>query len=256
MMVWNVSCHPQLRPCLNLRFKLLSGHSSTKNRLSAALRLEQRRFLSTPPTTAYCPDIPLPYQMLRERFRTGDSYTWLYRQKEDHVATSWERYKVTDVHYPYLVLEMASKFSSRDVYQTHHRMIVHIEQQLTAVHRPDDWKLVAFEYLSSDTEKWILMGDGSNVQAWEEKFNVWVGIPTKLSPMEHRTMVMSLQKNGRPTQVQVVRPQRHRYTNSWYGLYPDHLRGVALFKDFGEHTFELIEQTRNGTAYVFDGFQL
>ncbi|CAB9521669.1 expressed unknown protein [Seminavis robusta] len=230
----------------------------------------------------------LSYQLVQERFQAGDSYTWLYRYQGKEA--SWERYTVLDVFYPYLRIELASRFvvdnnqaaackGKGDLYQTHHRMTISMEQQLSASDDPEEWSLVSFEYYYQDGSHnrggWTSLRGQNNVQAFEEKFNVFV-MPYKKNcasnstgtgslrevlviPAPHKTIILKKKTNhstNGPTELKtaVTRPSRHQYTNSWYACHPDELAGIALWKEFegGEYSFELVEMQRSGIKTCFD----
>lgn len=109
---------------------------------------------------------------LQTRFCEGDYYVWLYRD-EAGVPTSWERYSVTRAATvdSTITIEMATKFARDDNFFTHHRMIVNLHQQVLAEESRDGWR-IGFEYLDEDG-KWAANGTGDNVQAFEEKFDVF-----------------------------------------------------------------------------------
>jgi hypothetical protein len=173
------------------------------------------------------------------------------------------------VDYPYLGIEMASKFEFQEPFQTHHRMMIHMEQHLRAVYSEKDWALVAFEYKEECTDKdtahggnssqWHKLGRGQNVQAFEEKFNLFV-MPHANGTDEHLQELSSTQQpihiyNSSSLSMisaTIARPLRHLYTQSWYACQPDELAGIAICKDFGEYTFALVERQRNGVTQVFD----
>jgi hypothetical protein len=246
----------------------------------------------------YNSDAPsyLPFEMLHSRFRQGDTYTWVYRhKKKDGIITSWERYTVAQVDYPHIILEMASKLNDDvlEQFQTHHRMILNIEQHLQAVSSEKDWTLVAFEYYdykdldstsnrddsssgsssssngSSKSPQWHKLGQGQNVQAFEEKFNLFLMQPPHanydtggLSQEPATTTIIQLpitifncSSSASSTIIipaTITRPLRHLYTQSWYACSPDALTGIAIWKDFGDYTFALVERERNGVKQVFD----
>jgi hypothetical protein len=109
---------------------------------------------------------------LRTRFCEGDYYVWLYRD-EAGVPTSWERYSVTRAAAGdgTITIEMATKFARDHDFFTHHRMIVDLRQHVLAEESRDGWK-IGFEYLDEDG-RWTANGAGDNVQAFEEKFDVF-----------------------------------------------------------------------------------
>jgi hypothetical protein len=109
---------------------------------------------------------------LQTRFCEGDYYVWLYRD-EAGVPTSWERYSVTRAAEGdgTITIEMATKFAHDHDFFTHHRMIVDLRQHVLAKESRDGWK-IGFEYLDEDG-RWTANGAGDNVQAFEEKFDVF-----------------------------------------------------------------------------------
>ena len=132
---------------------------------------------------------------LQNRFQIDDSYVWLYKDK-DGSPTSWEKYTVTEIidceldddandhddhqhrhrHTFIVTIEMSTKFEEDEAYSTHHRIKANLTDHILNSHDSrDSWK-IGFEYYdnSSDGEgKWRIFGDGDNVQAFEEKFDVF-----------------------------------------------------------------------------------
>ena len=151
---------------------------------------------------------------------------------------------------------MASKLELNDEYKTHHRYTVNLEQQLNAVYDKKDWNLTKFEYMDSENMLWKKGGDGTNVQAFEEKFNVFAVSSNPFQRNLQRMMSRKIDDNHYENrEVTVSRPPRHSYTQAWYGHAPFSLAGVAIFKDFGEYTFTLFEQRRNDITETF-GFEV
>jgi len=192
---------------------------------------------------------------LRNRFNVGDYYVWLYKDASNQ-PTSWEKYTVTDVHdNGTVVIDMSTKFSDKDEFTTHHRMRVNLADNLKAVDCKDNWKLCGFEYKDCDddgeddaveTANWKQFGTGENVQAFEEKFDVF-------NMLRHHQGVTITEKKNRTvkmngTGLRLIRTNRHGYTDAWYApLEHGELSGVALLKEFKEHSFSLIESGINGS---------
>lgn len=241
-------------------------------------------------------------ETLRNRFRVGDSYVWLYRDAEGN-PTSWERYTVTGIfeesnHHnsderesdkerrPEFVatIEMSTKFEEGEAYQTHHRIKANlIDHYMESSESREGWR-IGFEFFTSDGEggAWKTFGKGDNVQAFEEKFDVFSMISTTAarssnkssdgesqvpwtSPaktycdtetgMSTRPASLGVTKNamgGGDAKVlakqtaELNQTKRHGYTEAWYGP-SDHdtLSGIALYKEFprSQHSFSLIERT-------------
>jgi hypothetical protein len=211
-----------------------------------------------------------PFEMLRCRFSRGDSYTWVYRRKNKDAAviTSWERYTVAQVDYPHLGMEMASKFDLQEPFETHHRMIINMEQHLQAASSEKDWSLVSFEYKDhtknisegDHSSHWHKLGHGQNVQAFEEKFNLFLmphanvtgGHVQEPTVITQQPITIYNSSSLSMISATITRPLRHLYAQSWYACQPDELAGIAIWKDFGEYTFSLVERERNGVTQVFN----
>ena len=122
-------------------------------------------------------------ETLRNRFRVGDSYVWLYRDVDGN-PTSWEKYTITDIEEGHsqsdelpqffvATIEMSTKFEEEDDYQTHHRIKANlIDHVLESSESHSGWT-IGFEYFVSDNNSWKAFGKGDNVQAFEEKFDVF-----------------------------------------------------------------------------------
>lgn len=109
---------------------------------------------------------------LKARFCDGDYYVWLYRDAAGGAPTSWERYSVRRAagDDDTITLEMATKFAKNNDFVTHHRITVDLAHHVLAESR-EGWR-IGFEYLDEDG-KWTANGAGDNVQAFEEKFDVF-----------------------------------------------------------------------------------
>ena len=145
-------------------------------------------------------------ETLRHRFKVGDSYVWLYRDVDGN-PTSWEKYTVTGIEEtkqnnckdagtgtgegeggeekrPEFVatIEMSTKFEEDETYQTHHRIKANlIDHVLESSESQEGWR-IGFEFFLSDNNgdddnghggAWKSFGKGDNVQAFEEKFDVF-----------------------------------------------------------------------------------
>merc|ERR1719491_621805 len=193
--------------------------------------------------------------ILRDRFHVGDYYVWLYRDASNQ-PTSWEKYTITDVRENgIVVIDMSTKFSDKDEFVTHHRMKVNLADNLKAVDCKDSWRLYGFEYRDSDddgeddvieTANWKQFGTGENVQAFEEKFDVF-------NMLQHHQGEAIIEKKNRMVKLngaglRLIRTNRHGYTQAWYAPHEHgELSGVALLKNFKEHSFSLIENGKNGS---------
>jgi len=188
------------------------------------------------------------------KFTTGDYYVWLYRDSQG-IPTSWEKYKVERNEDGIIIIEMSTKFSENEEYVTHHRMTVDLAENLEARDERVDWKLKIFEFRDTSTGKWSPFGVGENVQAFEEKFDIFSMIEdANLSRNSNSTPEFELDRKKtktRPVKVntkfsELVQTKRHEHTEAWFAP-PDHeLPGVAFLKNFKEHTFTLIESGREG----------
>jgi len=184
----------------------------------------------------------LALSRLQYFFRDGDYYVWLYCDMDGN-PTSWERYSITQTK-PYLVIEMSTKFSQEEDYKTHHRMKVDLQTHLDAHESREGWR-VGFEY-NHPVDGWTVFGTGENVQCFEEKFDIF----TMLFPpstVDDSATIQTRDLLLRPVMIDskntlLCRPERHAYTEAWYGT-EEHL-GIAVWKDFKEHCFKLIERGR------------
>ena len=176
------------------------------------------------------------------RFRQGDFFVWLYRDERGR-PSSWERYTVRAGDGDTLVLDMASKFEAGEPYNTHHRMRFRLANNLLARESCKQWSFDEFAF--SQDGAWLKAPHRDNVQAFEEKFNVFLMPPVLPLPAN----VMRSRRWGVPALggdvATLVQSSRHAYTNSWYIREPRRLAGVAGFKAFsesvgGSYTFELI----------------
>mmetsp|Transcript_29727 Transcript_29727/g.45477 ORF Transcript_29727/g.45477 Transcript_29727/m.45477 type:complete len:347 (+) Transcript_29727:89-1129(+) len=212
---------------------------------------------------------------IQNRFRVGDYYVWIYRDSNNQ-PTSWEKYSVDSVddeNNDVVVINMSTKFSEEEEFVTHHRMTVDLADNLQAIDGKDSWRLCGFEYKDGETDtggdtggemematvaNWKQFGTGENVQAFEEKFDVFnmllrAGPPNVETTAEEIRMV-KLNRDITP----LVRTHRHGYTQAWYAP-PEHgqLSGIAVLKEFEEHSFTLIESGRDdgigtGCSWVID----
>jgi len=133
--------------------------------------------------------------VLRKRFQVGDEYIWMYQDQEG-TPTSWEKYTITginnnknsdsndehhDDHEVIVTIEMSTKFEEDDLYSTHHRIHANLTDRL--INSNNSWK-IGFEYYNhnnnnneeEDGSNWIRFGKGENIQAFEEKFDIFTMI--------------------------------------------------------------------------------
>jgi len=171
---------------------------------------------------------------------------WLYQDKDG--PTSWEKYTVVESNNFVIVIEMATKFSESDEYLTHHRMTVDLACHLKSYDNRTSWR-IGFEYhmpdVLDDEKAWKIFGNGENIQAFEEKFDVFTMLNATGSSSDSnknmcsRTLCIGMDESI----VTLVRTARHEYTGAWY-LHTtprNSLSGVAILKDFKEHSFSLIK---------------
>merc|ERR1712216_147735 len=104
----------------------------------------------------------------------------------------------------------------------------------------EEWQ-IRFEYLD-DHRQWTANGVGDNVQAFEEKFNIFLMLDPALLPSPPGNITPPDTKDAmvNKTWTTLLQPPRHAYTKSWYAPYGHRLAGVALQKEFDSHSFELI----------------
>jgi len=202
-----------------------------------------------------------------------------------------------------VVIEMSTKFSENEDFSTHHRMTVDMSHHLKADSDRHSWK-IGFEYYTpnisiaadADNEqeheqpenasqsqsrtgdtnqhgKWTQFGPGDNVQAFEEKFDLFSMLNMTTNPLQNsssahascsRNIRMSeapspknressaytrTNNNEKTDLLTLIRTARHTYTGAWYCSYTPHngngneclLAGVAIMKHFDEHSFSLIK---------------
>ena len=138
-------------------------------------------------------------ETFRNRFQVGDSYVWLYRDA-DRNPTSWEKYTITDIQDRHLAeelpefvvtIEMSTKFEEDADYRTHHRIKANlIDHFLESSKSRNDWR-IDFEYFASDDKPWHSQGDGDNVEAFEEKFDIFSMVSS-----EHSSSVIGGSRNS------------------------------------------------------------
>lgn len=183
-------------------------------------------------------------KIIQERFRVGDYYVWLYQNDKDGSPTSWEKYTITKSdnqknngngsNSMIVVIEMATKFTEDEEYMTHHRMTINMMDHIKAYKTRSDWKLDCFEYCSEDG--WKKFGTGDNVQAFEEKFDIFGMLHMTNKYDSADTCVVKLDAQY----LTLIRSKRHDYTNTMYAPNLHALSGVAVLKRFAEHSFSLI----------------
>ena len=204
-------------------------------------------------------------ETFRNRFQVGDSYVWLYRDV-DRNPTSWEKYTITDVQERHLAqempefvvtIEMSTKFEEDADYRTHHRIKANlIDHFLESSKSRKDWR-IDFEYFSSDDKPWHSQGEGDNVEAFEEKFDIFsmvssehsssvtggsrnslekrlisltlpptTNCETSTSNRITRSALLSIDAIGsteksttakRKVTSKLMQTKRHAYTEAWYG---------------------------------------
>lgn len=183
------------------------------------------------------------YHLQDRLLRPSDQYVWLYKDK-DGSPTSWGKYTVRDSTDDGVVLiEMATKFSQQEEYSTHHRMRVDMTEHLASFGDRGDWR-IGFEYL--DGKNWMPFGKGDNVQAFEEKFDVF----SMIHMTEDDGMMMTRVVDVDDHELTLTRSTRHNYTEAWYAPSNHPLAGVAVLKQFAEHSFTLISIKRDGDDEV------
>lgn len=180
--------------------------------------------------------IPLSAQKLPtvalDQLAEGNYWVWRYDHIEGY-PRSWEKYQVTYQSGSIVTLTMATKFSIDDDYQVHHQMTVDLDDCLSAhgdLYRKPYWNLIDFSYLAGDT--WIKAGDGSNVQAFEEKFNC---VPSSDNHIQYETNFTSQYLLSLGKQDLFQNKYFHSDTNqipTWFLQNHEELTGVAGFKEF------------------------
>lgn len=186
------------------------------------------------------------------RFQKGNFWVWLYRSPSGE-PYSWERYTVcesgpdTDV-----VIELSSRFSADAKYSAHHRMRLSLGECLAAKAYHQMWRFHAWLYKHEG--EWCEAAFNDNVQAFEEKFNVFLMDRDAISTSHPSTTTTSTKPDavvipGDLWPTGLVQTKRHGYTNAWYTHHLHQHAGLAAFKEFTEdhqeegrcYTFELVE---------------
>jgi hypothetical protein len=192
------------------------------------------------------------------RFERGNYWVWLYRSPSGE-PYSWERYTVCESGPDAdVVIEMSSRFSEDDKYSTHHRMKLSLVDCVAAKAYHKTWRFHEFSY-KLDGE-WCEAPFNDNVQAFEEKFNVFLMVrDALLTSHPHPSTTTTKMKPdaivipGDMWPTGLVQTKRHDYTNAWYAHHHHQHAGLAAFKEFTEdhqeegrsYTFELIEMGRS-----------
>lgn len=188
------------------------------------------------------------------RFQKGNFWVWLYRTPSGE-PYSWERYTVCESRPDgEVVIEMSSRFSEDEKYSAHHRMTLSLDDCLAAKVYHKTWRFHEFAYKLEG--EWVEAPFNDNVQAFEEKFNVFLmgrdGLPASTTKV--RTDAAVIPGDFSPTGL--VQTKRHGYTNSWYAHHLHQHAGLAAFKEFTEdhqeegrsYTFELIDMGHDAVS--------
>jgi len=175
---------------------------------------------------------PALVETLQSRFQEGDYYVWLYKD-QNGIPTSWEKYSVTKSSDGVVVIEMSTKFSEEENYSTHHRMTVNIVDHLESQNNHGGWRL-GFEH--RDGDKWKSFGPGANVQAFEEKFDIF-SMLNMANQDDSNTRNVVFDR----TNLKLIQSGRHKYTDAWYAPNDHSFGGVAILKNFANHSFYLIK---------------
>ena len=182
-------------------------------------------------------------EICRRRFRAGDWWVWLYRDGSGQ-PSSWERYSVRGSDGDELVLDMSSKFEDAAPYHTHHRMHLSVADNLGARDSAKQWQLREFAFANQKGD-WCEAPHRDNVQAFEEKFNVFMmrqALPLPVAITQQRVRDVA----GIGSRISLVQSRRHEHTDAWYVREPSYYAGLAAFKAFGvegskdSFTFELV----------------
>jgi hypothetical protein len=136
--------------------------------------------------------IEIQNRILRQRFQENDTYVWLYKDQKNN-PTSWEKYTITEItnnndsdndndDHVIVTIEMSTKFDRNELYVTHHRIIANLTEYCIQIMNNGNsrstptssnslWK-IGFDYYNYSNNEWISFGDGQNIQAFEEKFDI------------------------------------------------------------------------------------
>jgi len=183
-------------------------------------------------------------QLFDERFRKGNYWVWLYRSPSGQ-PYSWERYSVCSSGPDDLVIEMSSRFSDTEDYSVHHRMRLSLGESLAAKYYHKAWQFRDFCFKQDG--KWCEAPFKDNVQAFEEKFNVFLMADARVQASEVKPDAAVMPGDTWPTEL--VRTKRQEYTKAWYAGHSHRHSGLAAFKEFTDehqedhrsYSFELIE---------------
>ena len=178
-----------------------------------------------------------------QRFAVGNYWTWIYRDADGN-PSSWERYTVISASQTSLTMEMATKFEDDRPFESHHRLEVDLASALAARDDRKQWQMRAFAFRDATDGTWRTAPHRDNVQAFEEKFDVFSMQPLP-APRAVATRTQEVTALG--GRAVCSQSRRHRYTGAWYVREPRRLAGTAAFKSFGPEggsdsfTFELTE---------------
>jgi len=244
--------------------------NSSLSRVSTAASCESLESSDKPPS-------PLFVDYIQDQFRVGDYYIWQYKDKIGQPSCE-EKYEVTYSKDGIIMIEMSTRFVDDEEYSTHHRMEINIYKHLKSIQDRRDWT-IGFEYLdrkekaegrgneddnSISKSIWKQFGTGDNVQAFEEKFDVFSMLnlteamnQQSLNPQADnrppssvdntiRTHTIDLDNN----KILLNRSKRHDYTGSWFAPAQHYLSGIAIMKNFTEHSFSLIKFKQRGGDVV------
>lgn len=195
------------------------------------------------------------------RFQKGNFWVWLYRSPSGE-PYSWERYTVCDSGPDDdVVIELSSRFSADAKFSAHHRMRLSLGECLAAKAYHQMWRFHAWLYKLEG--EWCEAPFNDNVQAFEEKFNVFLMDRDAVSSPHPSTTTTSTKPDavvipGEWVPTGLVQTKRHGYTNAWYTDPRHQHAGVAAFKEFTEdhqeegrcYTFELVEMGHDSGSQV------
>ena len=106
-----------------------------------------------------------------ETFEKGNYWVWEYKNyKGGH--NSFERYEVAERSGTVVTILMQSKLKGELSFKTHHKIVADIEKcqrNYEDFSKLSKWKLEGFYF--NRNGRWVRAGDGTNVQAFEEKFS-------------------------------------------------------------------------------------
>ena len=181
-------------------------------------------------------------------FEKGNYWVWEYKNhKGEH--NSFEKYEVEKRSGSVITILMQSQLQGETEFKTHHKMVVdleHCHNVYKDYRKLSSWQLRGFYFNSKNG--WVRVGNGSNVQAFEEKFSCHRFIDVNGFQFKHSLEEGFVEAIGELTFSinKKVYPKPGQF-DSKYVFQPYELGGIAAYKVFNpgkgkdQYTFELVD---------------